>query len=275
MKKVLYWSLAVIITLGALIYQRRTGPTKPKRVKVMIENTEYKFQLIRSHGGDDDARVEISVPDEHVSGIIRYRLFPTNKEWTEQALQREGDKLVGVLPHLPPAGKYEYNVILSKNGKQYPLVEDEMVVIRFKGHVPDFILYPHIFFMFFAMFLGNVAGIMALFKYKGYRFYTSVTVVALFVGGMILGPAVQWYAFGEAWAGIPFAWDLTDNKTLLAFIFWLLAYWMNRKKEQPAYTIAAMVVMLLVYSIPHSMYGSQLDPETGKIIQGWIPLIGF
>ena len=89
---------------------------------------------------------------------------------------------------------------------------------------------------------------------------------------MILGPWVQWYAFGEAWAGVPFAWDLTDNKTLIAFIFWLLAYIMNRKKERPTYTIVASIIMLIVYSIPHSMYGSQLDPETGEIIQGWIQL---
>jgi len=126
--------------------------------------------------------------------------------------------------------------------------------------------------MFFAMLLSNLAGIMAVFKNKRYRFYTTVTLIALFVGGMILGPWVQWYAFGEAWAGVPFAWDLTDNKTLVAFLFWLLAFFMNRKKERPIYTIVAAIVMLMVYSIPHSMYGSQLDPESGEIIQGWIRL---
>ncbi len=50
---------------------------------------------------------------------------------------------------------------------------------------------------------------------------------------MILGPIVQKYAFGELWTGIPFGWDLTDNKTLIAFLFWILAVIMNRKKERP------------------------------------------
>ena len=122
------------------------------------------------------------------------------------------------------------------------------------------------------MLLGNLAGIMAVFKYRKFRVFTNVTLIALFVGGLILGPWVQLYAFGEAWAGVPFAWDLTDNKTLVAFIFWGLAFFMNRKKERPVYTIVASIVMLIVYSIPHSMYGSQLDPETGEIIQGWIQL---
>ncbi|MGC9353451.1 MAG: hypothetical protein ACP5D9_06410, partial [Mariniphaga sp.] len=66
--------------------------------------------------------------------------------------------------------------------------------------------------------------------------------------------------------------DLTDNKTLVAFIFWLLALVINRKKDHPAYTVVAAIVMLIVYSIPHSMFGSQLDPETGEIIQGWIQI---
>ena len=34
----------------------------------------------------------------------------------------------------------------------------------------------------------------------------------------------------------PFGWDLTDNKTLIALIFWILAVVMNRKKETILYS---------------------------------------
>ncbi len=272
MRVVFYWILAILVTAAAIIYQRRTGPTKEKRTEVTINNDTYKFKLVRSHGGEQDAKVELLMPDQQVEGTLEYRLFPTNDKWTEVAMTRQYDKLQGFLPNLPPAGKYEYKVTLLKDGEEYHLNNDEPVIIRFKGHVPESVLFPHIFFMFFAMFLGNVAGIMAVFRYKQFRIYTTITVIALLIGGMILGPWVQLYAFGEAWAGIPFAWDLTDNKTLVAFLFWTLAFFMNRKKERPVYTIVASIVMLIVYSIPHSMYGSQLDPETGEIIQGWIRL---
>jgi hypothetical protein len=87
---------------------------------------------------------------------------------------------------------------------------------------------------------------------------------------MILGPLVQKYAFGELWTGIPFGWDLTDNKTLIAFAFWVLAVWMNRKKARPGYTVLAAIVLLLIYSIPHSMFGSQLNYDTGTVTQGMI-----
>jgi hypothetical protein len=272
MKVVFYWVLAVLITFVAIIYQRKTGPTYDKKVKVTIDNQEYKFKLVRSHGGTTDCKIELTVPDQNVGGVLAYKKYPSREEWTTVEMERQQNNLSGSLPNLPPAGKYEYKITLKKGEQKFDLTEGKSVIIRFKGEVPGWILIPHIFFMFFAMFLGNLAGIMAIFKYQKFRFYTNITVAALFVGGMILGPLVQLYAFGELWAGVPFAWDLTDNKTLIAFVFWLLAFFMNRKKERPVYTIVASIVMLIVYSIPHSMFGSQLDPETGKVIQGWIQL---
>jgi hypothetical protein len=270
MKIKIYWVLAFLLTISAIFYQRKTGPTYDKKVNINIEGTEYNFKLVRSYGGESDCPVVINLPDRTITGELLYRIFPTNNEWTIVKMERLDDVLSASLPNLPPAGKYEYKIVLKKDGKTYPLNSGEPVIIRFKGDVPASILVPHVILMFIAMFLGNLAGLMALFKEPNFRLYTKLTFWTLLVGGLIFGPWVQWHAFGEAWAGVPFAWDLTDNKTLVAFIFWLLALLMNKKKVRPAYTVVAAIVMLIVYSIPHSMYGSQLDPETGEIIQGWI-----
>ncbi|HRU56613.1 MAG TPA: hypothetical protein P5190_05200, partial [Bacteroidales bacterium] len=129
---------------------------------------------------------------------------------------------------------------------------------------------PHILLMFIAMLFSTAAGIMSVVKHPSYKKYSVWTLVLLTAGGMILGPVVQHYAFGEYWTGIPFGWDLTDNKTLIAFIFWIIAVIANRKKERPVYSALASFILLLVYSIPHSMLGSELDYESGKIIQGSI-----
>jgi hypothetical protein len=45
---------------------------------------------------------------------------------------------------------------------------------------------------------------------------------------------------------------------------------MNRKKEKPLFTLLASVILLLVYSIPHSLFGSELDYSTGEVSQGII-----
>jgi hypothetical protein len=111
---------------------------------------------------------------------------------------------------------------------------------------------------------------MSIFKFPSYKKYAVWTLVLFIIGGMILGPVVQWYAFGDLWTGVPFGWDLTDNKTLIALIFWIIAVYMNRKQEKPLYVALAAFVLLLVYSIPHSMFGSELNYASGEVTQGVI-----
>jgi hypothetical protein len=125
-------------------------------------------------------------------------------------------------------------------------------------------------FMFFAMLFSNLACALAFGKMPSFRKYTMYTFWALLIGGMILGPIVQKYAFGEFWTGVPFGFDLTDNKTLIAFIFFLAAYAGNIKSERRYLTIIAALVLLAVYSIPHSMFGSELNYSSGKVIQGMV-----
>ncbi len=59
-------------------------------------------------------------------------------------------------------------------------------------------------------------------------------MMLLVLGGFLLGPIVQKYAFGAFWTGWPFGEDLTDNKTAVAVLAWLprvtlLALWGSRR----------------------------------------------
>ncbi len=84
-----------------------------------------------------------------------------------------------------------------------------------------------------------------------------------------MGPVVQKFAFNEFWTGVPFGIDLTDNKTLIAMIAWLLALWKSREVKYGRYwVIGAAIVLLLVYSIPHSVLGSELNYETMQVGSG-------
>jgi hypothetical protein len=85
------------------------------------------------------------------------------------------------------------------------------------------------------------------------------------VGGMILGPIVQKYAFGAFWTGWPFGYDLTDNKTLIMWIVWVAATLVLWKRPAArgwagrGAILSAAAVMMVVYVIPHSLRGSELD----------------
>jgi hypothetical protein len=50
---------------------------------------------------------------------------------------------------------------------------------------------------------------------------------------------------------------------------------MNRKKERPLFTALASVILLVVFSIPHSMFGSELNYATGQVTQGFILIFSY
>lgn len=277
MNKTILWLIAIAITLSAAIYQRLTGPTHPKRVKLEINDKEFNLRLLRSHGGTDEAPIELNITDASVQAELHYKFFPehADEEWKIVPFKKDAEKMTAYLPNQPMAGKLQYYISFTDSDKTVEIEKDAPIVIRFKGAVPEFVLYPHIFFMFFGMLFANAAGLFALAKRPQYKLYTTITFVFLIIGGLILGPLVQKYAFGELWTGIPFGWDLTDNKTLFGFIFWLIAVIGNWKKDRPYLTIIASVAVLIIFSIPHSMYGSELDRSTGVVTQGFISVFHF
>jgi hypothetical protein len=287
MKKFALWFLAFIITIGAAYYQRKTGPTYPKRINVTLNDSIHELKLVRSLGLDERPEIKLRISDTTVKAKLFYKRFRTSDEYetkdfvykvypVNSFLMNKVFKITkeegffAEVPQLPAAGKLQYYIELTDSKGTISLLKENPVVIRFKGSVPGYVLVPHIFLMFLAMLFSTLAGLMSIIKYPLYKKYTVWTLVLLIAGGMILGPLVQKYAFGELWTGIPFGWDLTDNKTLIATLFWILAVLMNRKKDRPLYTVLAAIVLLLVYSIPHSLFGSELDFASGQVTQGLI-----
>lgn len=274
MKKFLLWALAFVITVGAAIYQRHTGPTYPKELTVDLNSRTYELKLVRSLALDEKSEVKLNISDTTVKARLYFKLLNSKEDYQSADFKYRAEPkkecFFAEVPQQPAAGKLQYYLEIDDSNGSHTFFKDSPVVIRFKGGVPTFILLPHILFMFIAMLFSTLAGLMAVIKFPQYKKYGILTLILFAIGGMILGPIVQNYAFGDLWTGIPFGWDLTDNKTLIALIFWILAVVMNRKQERPIYTALAALVLLLVFSIPHSLFGSQLDYSTGQVTQGII-----
>jgi hypothetical protein len=268
MKNFAIWSLAILITLAAAVFQRSTGPTYPKKFKIETSQGEYKFKLKRSQTIGKECRIELKDAPTSLNGKIVYRPYPTDMEWQEKELVREGNSIYAVLPEQPAAGKIEYKLVLYEDENDKSIYHGQPVIIRFKGDVPAWFMIPHILFMFVAMLLSNLTGILVLFKDKRYKKYLRLAFYSLVLGGLVFGPIIQKYAFGHFWTGFPFGYDLTDNKTLIGIVFFAVAYFGNLKKDRPWLAFAAVIGLLLVYSIPHSMFGSQLDYGSGKVVSG-------
>lgn len=258
MRKVLLWTLAVLITMGAAVFQRMTGPTYPLKGWADVSGLKVSYRLARSAENSQDHEVKIVVSDASVTGAIVWKRFKVEEPWVRVEMKRQGGALVGALPKQPMGGKLEYRVLLTKDNAEVSLLGGAPVVIRFKGSIPAVVLIPHILVMFLAMLFSNMAGLAALGGKDKTRRLVLWTLVLLFLGGFILGPLVQKLSFGAWWTGFPLGFDLTDNKTLIAFVVWAAAAIMGRKgKNARGWVLAASLLTLVVYLIPHSLLGSQ------------------
>ncbi len=270
MKKYLIFSLALTITLAAAVYQRLTGPTHPKRVSYLIDSVEYKSKLIRSGESDKDTKITLHLPINAIA-TLHYKRFKVNEDFSSiPFLAVDENRQEAYLPKMPAAAKLQYYIEIVEGANTQFLFKENPITIRYKDPVPAWVLIPHILFMFLAMLFSNLTGLQATFNIPSYKQNITVSLALLFLGGLILGPIVQKYAFGAYWTGFPFGYDLTDNKTLIAFAAWLIAFITNRKNNRPVMVILAAVVTIIIFSIPHSLFGSELDYESGKVITGFV-----
>lgn len=259
-KSILLWILAFLLTAGTAVYQRLTGPTYPLSGETILKEFKVKYSLDRSHSGNTHHLVKIKVRDDNVTGVLEWKRYKTNDNWHIQRMKFIDGELVGSLPAQPPAGKLEYRIILTDDEYQVLIPQEKPVVIRFKGEVPAYILIPHVIFIFLAMLFSTRAGLEYFNTQPKYEKLVYFTLIFLILGGFIFGPIMQYFAFGEFWTGFPFGFDLTDNKTLIAMIGWLVAFFMMKRSSKPQHwIIAASVLMFVVFLIPHSVLGSELD----------------
>ena len=258
----LLWILALAITVGSAAWQRLTGPTYPVGGTVRLAGEEIEIELLRTHGGDGDQPIRIHAANPAIAGEAAWRRYPTGDPWRTEPLVREGEWLRAALPHQPPAGKLEYQVRLRRDG-EVAVFPERPAVTRFKGAVPKGFLLPHIFAMFFGMLLATRAGFEALDRAGDPRRHAWTAFLLIAAGGLILGPIVQKHAFDAYWTGFPLGYDLTDNKTLIAAITWTWALWrMRRGRSARVSVVAASLVTLVIFMIPHSTWGSQIDWES-------------
>ncbi len=261
MRLTLIWTISLIFTLIIVIYQKISGPTYPQ--KITFENIDLK--LPRSCNIGSECKVTIPENDKFDQAYLLWKYYPGayNYDTLQFSLTEKGWETI--LPTQPPAGKLQYYLVLSKNNKNIFKTNNKPAIIRFKDKVPTWILIPHIILMFAASFLSIVTLFMIVLKKGAYHLIAYMTLLCLTLGGLFFGPIVQKYAFGQYWTGFPYGFDLTDNKTLVAFIIWLAAILLNIKKNRKWLLITATLATIVINSIPHSTRGSELNRESGKI----------
>jgi len=266
------WIVAFLLTVILAAFQRMTGPSYPKRGRAPGPVAEeIRYRLPRTHGGAGGLEVALGSVAGVEAGFLEWRRYPADEPWRSVAMTREADgRFVASIPHQPPAGKIEYRLVLETVNGMQTIPADESVVARFRAAVPAWVLIPHILAMFGSMLVATRTLLEVLRPTApAPRRSVLVAMGLLVVGGLFLGPVVQKFAFDAYWTGWPFGHDLTDNKTLIAFIAWLPATILAvRGQNLRTAVIIGWIVMMGVFLIPHSLRGSEMDWSEGEIRTG-------
>lgn len=257
---VLIWILAVVLTAATAYYQRTTGPSYPIKGSLALDNQlTVSFNLERSHVVSSDYTITLPLNNPDYTGTVTWRRYNSDDEWQQLLMQQTAKGLTTVIPRQPAAGKVEYMVTLHHAQKHFNLTT-EPVIMRFRGEVPAYILLPHIVCMFLMFLFSNRAGLEYFNTQPRFATFTWLAFGFIILGGLILGPITQKFAFGAYWTGFPFGHDLTDNKTLIAFLAWLPAVVKVVKKQNPrTWILVAAIITLAVFLVPHSVLGSELN----------------
>lgn len=260
------WALAFLLTLLLAVYQRLSGPTYPIRGKQTVPGSTIRYKFYRSWTSHKPLPVRVTADGEGPALRLHHVRFPfpADAKWTVVDMRERDGAYEAEVPGEPAAGKVAYKVEVTSPGKVAWLDEGKPVVARFKDEVPAWLLILHILFMFAAMILAFRAGLGALVNEDHWQRLVFWTLLVTALGGLLLGPLVQKYAFGALWTGFPLGHDLTDTKVLLVAAVWLAAFVLRKKSRW--WIVAATVLMVAVYLIPHSAQGSELDYKTGKVI---------
>ncbi|MBU4268237.1 MAG: hypothetical protein KJ808_05255 [Acidobacteria bacterium] len=258
----LLWLLAFILTLLLAVYQRLSGPTYPLKGKDTRPGLEIKYKFFRSWTSFKPLPIRVAVSGTVDYLDVIYDRFPipgTKEQYV--TMKKNGSFYEAELPGQPAAGKLIYRIHGTTPTSGTVFLPS--VVARFKGEVPTALLIFHVIFMFAGLLLALRTGLEALRRDGRWQKLVPWTLAMTSIGGLILGPLVQKYAFGAFWTGFPLGGDLTDSKTIFAVLFWLAAFFLRKKSRW--WPLAATVLMVVVYLIPHSMLGSELNYQTGKI----------
>ncbi|MCK4411990.1 MAG: hypothetical protein KAY32_00465 [Candidatus Eisenbacteria sp.] len=269
----------------------------PQEISFRTEVGEVGLVVLEEHVGPGGAEILCRVPDRpgmwaghvflhhRVQGMGSYQRVALEPRGLSDR-RAESDSASGlrwgaVIPHQPRGTRVEYFIELAIGPDERitipPLApareawDPRPYTLTFKGRVSRPLLIAHVLCMVGGMVplgVGLVAAFAYLFRRRGLalmRRSVLIAFVLLFLGGVPLGMPVEWQVFGTYWEGWPFGRDVTDSKTGLLLLLWLVLLLVRGRDlfgRRPAFrrptdrtwagwVIALVIFTVALYLIPH------------------------
>jgi hypothetical protein len=250
----------VAVLLGAAGCQR----------KEVVEETKQRWVRIR-HTPLTEARAnrEITIqaeitggpPTSPISAFIFYRTDQRPFQVADMSSLGNG-KYFGAIPPHPRGDVVQYYIearTASDIVARVPAkAQAEGFSFTVKGKANTSLLVIHITLIFISLFFFLYAGYLSIRALQHRRSLLYIPRVAFlglavfFVASIPLGMIVGYQVYGVPWTGFPVGDDLTDNKSLVILLYWIVCAVLYRGslwRKDPTHDILPMVTLPYVHLV--------------------------
>lgn len=265
----------IVITLLIFVVARRISKNRPSELDIEFAGARVTHTSVFEQVGPGEPRIDLRIePAGAAEPSLVYRIGGAELLETVP-MDRAGDVWTARLPSLERGRRIEYGFRLAGTGEtaaERPLTT-RLFLLKYKGEVSPTVLVLHVLCMFASFFfivesLIGAGAILARSETKEFTLaMTRWVLLFSFLGGWPLGFALNWQRFGVMWEGYPFGYDVTDNKTQVMFLFWLVvmllswrSFFGKRDGGDPVpdrvyawAVVVSAVVSLVLFLVPHSL----------------------
>ncbi|HEY5132644.1 MAG TPA: hypothetical protein VII85_03060 [Candidatus Krumholzibacteriaceae bacterium] len=269
--------ISVIVTMVLLVAARWLSKGKPVDYAVREAGMTLYHRTVPAQIGPGQPLIKMRVDPPLLLGIVVRWMEPPSKEIGARGLVRvEDNKYEVFLPDLGKGARIKYWITATNSEGtrvRVPKNPSKFGILAFKGPVSKRVLVAHIVCMFGAFFFmvmslfGAVGILRAREGKRGTVRSARWVLVCSFIGFVPLGMLLNHEVYGTIWEGYPFGRDITDSKTQVIFVLWLVSLLLVRgsfigggeEKDRLGPTafawaiIVSFLVSLALFIVPHSI----------------------
>lgn len=279
-----FWRILVtfIFTLLLLSFARKTTIVQSVHKTVEKDGIVMVHDTVPKKAGEGDAVIPVKV-----IGAKEVRLFykiEKGEFLPVDMTPKEGgnDVFVASIPYHKKGTQARYYIEAQKQSgdKQISVSLPDKnspnfrpILLKFEGNVPPYIIVSHVFCNFAGIFFSVLAIFSTVDLMRGKStlkksvLFSLLTFIFLFTGFLLVGSALNSFAFGVMWEAFPFGSDITDNKSQIILLFWVVTLFLVKgtifgkdpsknlvsEKTYSTMVIISFVVTVIMYLIPHSI----------------------
>ncbi len=269
--------LGILVTLALLAAARRLSTNRPREKRVDDSGTSILHRTVFEQVGPGEPAVQLLIAPSGDAEPILLTASSPRGDIGETPMAPIGNGLwEGRLPSREKGERLYYALrvdIPGRDSVRLPRESDSFFLVKYKGDVSGLFLVLHVVFMFGAFFFmvqsfwGALRILSGSDGKPGTVRLVQWVILTTFVGGWPIGFILNHQRFGTLWEGFPFGYDITDNKTQIIFLFWIVTVllvrgsFLGRGESCDALgargfawaVVVSFIVSLTLYMIPHSL----------------------